>query len=336
MTRGKRLLALFGVLVVLMASLWVVTRLNSEDEEAEPAEAVVTVDTAAVTELSWQYGDVTYQYVKRDSGWIDPADETFPVSPTAMDTLLAAINGMVPEKTITDVTDLAEYGLDAPVCTIHVQGDEEYSILIGGESAMGSYRYVTMDGNTVYMVDDSIFGSFQVERYAMLRQESIPVLNNVTSVTIERKNGNIQLRYENEEWHSLEVDEETLLDTDLVKGFMDDISTLYWSYTVTHNATEKQLKEYGLQKPAAVMTVEYAEKTQKPTDLTDSDGNAIMETITEEKTFVLELGNATEEGVYARLQGSNMVYEIYESHAYEILNISVEDLLPTEEEADAE
>ena len=332
MTRGKKLFALFGVLVVLMASLCVVTRLNAEDEEAEPAEAVVTVDTAAVTELSWQYGDVAYQYVKNDSGWVDPADDTFPVSPTAMDTLLAAINGMIPEKTIADVTDLAEYGLEAPACTIYVQGDEEYSISIGGESAMGSYRYVTLDGTTVHMVDDSILGSFQVERYAMLRQESVPVLNNVTSVTIERKNEIIQLWYENEEWHSLEVDEETLLDTDLVKGFMDDISTLDWSYTVTHNATEKQLKEYGLKKPAAVLTVEYAEKSQKPTDLTDSDGNAIMETITEEKTFVLELGNVTEEGVYARLQGSNMVYEIYESYSYEIMNISVENLISIAEE----
>lgn len=332
MTRGKKLFALFGVLVVLMASLCVVTRLNAEDEEAEPAEAVVTVDTAEVTELSWQYGDVAYQYVKNDSGWVDPADDTFPVSPTAMDTLLAAINGMIPEKTIADVTDLAEYGLEAPACTIYVQGDEEYSISIGGESAMGSYRYVTLDGTTVYMVDDSILGSFQVERYAMLRQESIPVLNNVTSVTIERKNKSIQLRYENEEWHSLDGDEETLLDTDLVKGFVDDISTLYWSNTVIHNATEKQLKEYGLQKPAAVLTVEYAEKTQKPTDLTDSDGNAIMETITEEKTFVLELGNVTEEGVYARLQGSNMVYEIYESYSYEIMNISVENLISISEE----
>lgn len=336
MTRGKKLFVLLGVLAVLIGAAWAVTMSDTEETTVETVEAVVAIDSAAVTELSWQYEDIAFQFLKNENGWQYPADEAFPVSPTAMDTLLAAINGMIPEKTITDVTDLAEYGMDAPACTIQVQGDEEYSILIGGESAMGSYRYVTLDGNTVYMVDDSVLSNFQVELYAMLREESLPVLNNVSAITIERKKETIRLCYESEEWHSVDNGEETLLDSSLVDGFIDDISTLFWSNTVTHNATEKQVKEYGLQKPVAVLTVEYAEKTQKPTELTDSDGNTLMETITEKKTFVLELGNATEEGVYARLQGSNMVYEIYESYSYEILNLAIEDLLPTEEEVSAE
>lgn len=332
MTRGKKLLMLLGVLAVLIIAAWAVTMLDTEDDTVETVEAVVAIDSTAVTELSWQYEDTAFQFVKNENGWYYPADETFPVSPTAMEGFLTVLNNLYPQKTIPDVTDFAEYGLDVPVCTIYVQGDEEYSILIGGESAMGSYRYVTLDGNTVYMVDDSILSNFQVELYTMLRQESLPVLNNVTAITIERKKETVRLFYESEEWHSVDNGEETLLDSSLVDGFIDDISTLFWSNTVTHYATEKQLKEYGLQKPAAVLTVEYAEKTQKPTELTDTDGNVIMETVTEEKIFILELGNATEEGVYARLQGSNMVYEIYESYSYEILNITEEDLIPVTEE----
>jgi len=46
MTRGKKLFALFAVLVLLMASLCVVTRLNAEDEEAaETAEDAKVVDS---------------------------------------------------------------------------------------------------------------------------------------------------------------------------------------------------------------------------------------------------------------------------------------------------
>lgn len=336
MTRGNKLIALLSLLVVLICAAWGVTMVSAETETEEAAEPVMSFETGSVTELSWQYEDTAFRFLKDENGWQYPADETFPVSTTAMEGLLTALGALYPQKTITDVTDLGEYGLDAPACTIDVQGDEAYNIRIGGESAMGSYRYLTLDGNTVYMVDDDILSDFQVELYAMLRQESLPVLNNVSEITVERKDGTIHLCYENEEWHSVDHGEETLLDSSLVDGFIDDISTLFWSYTVTHSATEKQLKEYGLQKPVAVLTVEYAEKTQKPTDLTDTDGNAIMETVTEEKTFVLELGNATEEGVYARLQGSNMVYEIYESYSYEIMNIEVDDLLPAEEETTEE
>ena len=329
MTEGKKLIAMLGTLVFLLIVFWGVRQMTAEEAPLETEMLLPEFDAASVEELSWRYDDQSFVFLQAENQWSYPADESFPVSPTTMENLMTVLHTLSAEKTIPNVDDLAEYGLDAPACEIKLVSDETYTIRVGAESAMGSYRYVTMDGVTVYMVDDFL-GNFRVELYAMLKQESIPVMNYVSAVKIQRKGEGLDIRLESEQWHNLDNGEETLLDSELVESFIDDLTTLYWSDTVTHHATKKQLKQYGLEQPKATLTIEYTEKTQKPTDLTDSDGNTIMETITEEKAFVLELGNSTEEGVYARLAGSDMVYEIYESYSYEILNISVENLLPVE------
>lgn len=336
MTRGKKLLGLLAVLVLLVAATATVRHFNREEDTAAETVPVMTVDTNAVTSLGWQYGDTAFLFVKEDGGWVYPADESFPVSPTTMTALLEALNGMTAEKTLTEVDDLGEYGLDAPACVIEITGDAAYTVSIGGESVMGGNCYVTLDGSTVYMTDDGILSDFTVELYSMLRQESIPAMSNVTSVTVARKGDTLELHREtdsdgNTVWHGLDGDEELLLDNDPVSGFLTDVRTLYWSNTVTHNADAAALKAYGLTKPRAVLTVAHTETTQTPTDLKDSDGNTIMDTVTEDKRFVLEIGSASESGVYVRLQDSAMVYEITESYAYEILNIAYSDLISTEE-----
>lgn len=99
----------------------------------------------------------------------------------------------------------------------------------------------------------------------------------------------------------------------------------------SHTADDAALKEYGLDQPSAVLSVTHTETTQIATDLTDSDGNPMTDTVTEEKTFVLELGDTGAEGVYARLRGSSMVYLVTESYAYEIMNITLADLMSAEE-----
>lgn len=336
MTRGKKLMCLLGVLVLLVLATMGVRQQNEQSDVVEETTYVFSVDAEAVTSFGWRYDDTAFLFLRGEGGWTYPDDESFPVSPTTMAALLSALNGMTAEKTMTDVTDLAEYGLDAPVCVIEITADRAYTISIGGESAMGSYCYATLDGETVYMVEDDILYDFDLELYSMLRQESIPAMNNITAVTVERKGEELILRREtdgdgNTVWHGLNGSEELLLDSDYVSSFLSTVTTLYWSNTVTHNADAKALKSYGLSKPAATVTVEYTETTQTATDLTDSDGNTIMDTVTEEKTFVLEIGNESEDGAYVRPAGSAMVYEIYESYSYELLNITYEDLQMIEE-----
>lgn len=336
MTKGKRLAALLLVLAALVGATVAVRNTDHEETVAETAVEIVAVDADSVTAFGWQFENTEYLFLREGSGWVYPADESFPVSPTTLSELLEALNTMTADKVLTDVTDLGEYGLDVPACVVTVEADECYTISIGAESAMGGSRYVTLDGETVYMTDDGILSDFTVELYALLREESIPRMDEITAVTIGRKNGTLVLRQETDGdgstvWHALDGREEILLDTELTEGFLDDISYLYWNDTLTHNADAKALKGYGLTKPTAVLTVTYAVTEQVETDLTDSDGNPITGNETKEYDFVLELGGTSENGVYARLADSVMVYEVNEAYAYEVMNIALEHLLPTEE-----
>ncbi len=55
------------------------------------------------------------------------------------------------------VEDWGQYGLDTPVCTIHMETEEDtYEILLGDYSDMNSERYVAIgDGNAYLVKDDS-------------------------------------------------------------------------------------------------------------------------------------------------------------------------------------
>ncbi len=335
MTRGKKLLALTGVLLMVIAAIAAV-KLAAETEQEVLAETLYALDfdTTDVIELAWQTGDSAFTFAVEAGSWVYPADESFPVSGNSVSALLDALAMVEVEKTVEG--SAADFGLEAPACVITLTGEAVHTVTIGDESAMGGQRYLTVDDSPVYLVDDGILGDFTCELYDFLKVESIPSMKNITSLTVERKGADLVLKQETDEdgnavWHGLVKGEEFDLDTKLVNSFLDTVTTMYWARAVEHNATDQQLKGYGLAKPTATLTVNYQVTTQTSTDLTDSDGVTIMDTVTTDHTFVLELGSVTSEGVYARLADSRMVYELYESYSYELLNITIEDLLPTEE-----
>ena len=340
MTRGKKLLTLLAVLVLLLGTTALVRVFTAEPNEETLTASVVTIDTASVKALAWEYGETSFDFRRTDSGWRYTGDSAFPVSSTTLSNLLTTLNEMTIDRTIEGVTDLAEYGLDTPACTIRVTEDSTLTIRIGDETAMGGQRYVTLDNETVYLVEDTILAHFTVDLYAMLREESIPAMSNTTDVVVERKGADLVVRAETGDddtvvWHGINGKEEIVLDTDLVKSFITDVTTLYWSDCVAYNADEAALKQYGLDDPVAILTVTYTETTQKDSGLTDSDGQTIFETFTEEKNFVLEFGDSCEEGIYARLSGSGMVYIVTEYYYEEMIEVTYEDLIAAVEETEA-
>lgn len=330
MKRGSKLIALLAVLVLLVGLTALVKNRNqASDEEDAVNQFLIELETADVTELSWQYGEEKFTFTRMGSGWSYPADAAFPVSQAAVENLLTTLNSAVVSKTIEDVADLAEYGLAAPTCVITVTSGSTRTVSIGNESAMGGEVYVTLDGQTVYLVSANVLSAFTVELYSFLHEESIPYMSNVTDVLVERKSGDLEIHAETggsgTVWHAVSGGEELELDTSLVKRFITTVSGIYWSGCVEHNADAAALKAYGLNSPRAVLTVTYTENTQ------GENG----ETVSTEKTFTLEIGSDTENGVYVRLPGSAMVYEISDSFSYEILHTMVDDLLPAKEEAES-
>ena len=162
-------------------------------------------------------------------------------------------------------------------------------------------------------------------------------MTDLTSVSIETTSGTLTLDYLEDSglaysdqytWFWNQDGEETALDTDLAEDLVSTVTGLTWNACVDYQADEDSLGTYGLDIPAATITVEYTESTQVETNETAENGDPIYETQETPATFVLELGDYDGATCYARISGSSMVYRVDGTVADTLLAAKGEDLLP--------
>lgn len=191
--------------------------------------------------------------------------------------------------------------------------------------------------DNVYLVDADLLEDFSLGLYDIVSMESIPSMTDLTSVSIETTSGTLTLDYLEDSglaysdqytWFWNQDGEETPLDTDLAEDLVSTVTGLTWNACVDYQADEDSLGTYGLDIPAATITVEYTESTQVETNETDENGDPIYETQETPATFVLELGDYDGDTCYARISGSSMVYRVNGTVADTLLAAKGEDLLP--------
>ncbi len=91
----------------------------------------------------------------QENNWTYPADAAFPLDQSYPDAMVQALKEIQAAKTIENVEDLSEYGLENAVCSITVQGEKEYQLAIGEETGLGGQRYLSIGDGNVYLVDAS-------------------------------------------------------------------------------------------------------------------------------------------------------------------------------------
>ena len=146
MTRGRKLGLLLLALAALLVLTIVVMELAPDGEGTEEATAVTifTLDPDQVTSLTWQYEEETISLEKdQENNWTYPADAAFPLDQSYPDAMVQALKEIQAAKTIENVEDLSEYGLENAVCSITVQGEKEYQLAIGEETGLGGQRYLS-------------------------------------------------------------------------------------------------------------------------------------------------------------------------------------------------
>lgn len=320
MKRGKKLIVLLAVLVVLMGGTYVMQQINFEEEEPEETESVTEVIYAAteeeIKEISWTYDGNEFSFIRTEDGWINGTDENFPVDENVVSNVLAKLEELTSTKTIEAAADLAEYGLDEPAVAIHVTTDESCEILIGDASALGGYYASLGDGN-VYVIGQSVFNMFSKELYDFVLEEELPDLTTIRKVVSESEARDLTLLYEeglglvysdDYVWYLVSDDGMLALDNELTEALLTTVSGVEWTECVDYYADKEELKTYGLDEPMVSLTVSYVESTQVDTGEKDDDGNVIYETKEEVKTLELLLGGYSDESCYAKLKDSSMVY----------------------------
>ena len=159
MKRSKKLIALLAVFALLVGAACIIPVLlpeeNTEEEESTDF-TLLTLDPDAVTALSWTYDEETLAVSREGEGWAYAEDAAFPLDTSYVEAMLDTLSEITATKTIEEPEELAEYGLQRPVCTVTVSADAEYQIDLGDETAMGGERYLSIGDGKVYLVDEAI------------------------------------------------------------------------------------------------------------------------------------------------------------------------------------
>ncbi len=306
MKRYKKLGILLGVLVVICVAAFAVSRHEEKKEKIKNSdETILSIDKDDVTALSWEYEDHSYAFHKDDE-WVYDSDSDFPVSQDEMDTLLDVFSSFDVAFTIDDVEDYSQYGLDDPTCTIKfTAGDKDYEVKLGDYSKMDEQRYVSIGDGKVYLAANDPFDTYEVEMTDLIQNDAIPDMSDVTAMEFSgaqeysvQRNDDNKLTYDDDDKYFVENNGETLaLDTDNVNSYIQNITGLSLTDYVTYNASDDQLKKYGLDEPEMTVTISYNSDSDETADKnTDEADVANTESADETNSGNTEASDAASDG----------------------------------------
>lgn len=246
--------------------------------------SVLTLDAESITGLTWSYGDESLSFVCDGSVWSYSEDADFPLDTSYMSAMTSAVSDISAEKVIEEASDLAEYGLDEPVCSITVTAEAETTIDIGDETSLDGLRYVSIGDGNVYLVSSDLLTNFSYGLYDLVAKETLPDMSELVSFSVERASGTLVIDYlegsdlaytDRYTYFAEDGDGWLSLDSELAENFVSQITGLTWGDCVDYKADLKTLGNYGLDSPAVTVTVNYIETTEVETNETDEDGEPI-------------------------------------------------------------
>lgn len=184
--RLRNIIAAILVLCIMSGSVLAIVKLIPTDDD-DTADESTSSETTSVELVSLSEDEIQYMTVTGASGTYTayPSESTSSSSTSSGSGLVWNIDGIgsdiIDNSTVStvvssatditasrlmeeDVTDLAYYGLDAPVMTIQVVGydtDDGYTLYVGDESPTGDGQYVYLKGtDDVYLLASDTISDF--------------------------------------------------------------------------------------------------------------------------------------------------------------------------------
>lgn len=269
MCKATKLYALLGVLLVVCIAAFAVSRYEEKKEQIKNSgEVILEIPTDSVTALSWTNESGKLSFTK-DETWVYDDDNAFPVDEEKINDLLEQFTSFAAAFSIDDVEDYSQYGLDEPICTIHITaGEESYTVELGDFSKMDEQRYVSIGDGKVYLVSEDPYDSYSAILRDMIHNDTIPSFNTASRITFSGEESYTIIRDENGK--SIDQDDVYFvdgspLDTTNVSNYLSVLCSLSLTEYVSYNVTTAELSEFGLDEPNLTVELSYIVK--------DSDGN---------------------------------------------------------------
>lgn len=333
MNRSKKLYILLGVLVVACIATLAVTQIAERKEQIKNSgEPILELSSDSVQALSWEHKGETLAF-HRDETWLYDGDEKFPVSEDKINELLEQFQPLSAAFVIEGVEDYGQYGLDNPVCTIHLTTEEQsYEIKLGDFSKMDSQRYASIGDGNVYLVQNDPLDQFDAVLSDMIQHDKMPDFDQATSiqfsgaqdyaVSYEEDSSNT---YCAEDVYFTRRGEKSLpLDTDRVDSYLRKISNLNPTNYVTYNVTDEELTTYGLDTPELTVTVEYTPKDEETAEVFILHISRDPEEI--KKPSDEDDGEDETVTAYLRVDQSPIIYQISSDQYKDLMAASYDDL----------
>lgn len=332
MKRYKKLCVLLGVLVVVCAITFGVTRYQQVKEDISNSdEIILEIDSSAVQTLSWTYDANTLSF-HRDEDWVYDGDEAFSVDEAKMEDMLEPFTSFGVSFVIENVEDYAQYGLDEPVCIIDLTTDQDsYQITLGSYSTMDEKRYVSIGDGNVYLVDHDPLEEYDAVLSDLIRNDKMPGLDDVTTIQFTgSQNYSIYYLEDSVDTYCADdvyfvQDQDLPLSTTRTEGYLNTLRFLSLTNYVNYKVTEEELADYGLDNPDLTVTVAYTEE--------DDDGNTVDGIVTlsvgrtqEQKEQAQEAEEDEDVSAYVRVGDSSIVYEITGTDYDNLMAASYNDL----------
>ena len=334
MNRSKKLSILLGVLAAACAVTFAVMRMEAQKEQIrETGEIILELPSESVRSLSWEYGGETLAFHKEES-WLYDADEDFPVSGEKINELLEHFQSFGAAFIIEDVEDFSQYGLDDPICTIHLSTeDQTYEVTLGDYSKMDSQRYVSIGDGNVYLVKHDPLDEYDAVLSDMIDHDEIPSFDRVTRIQFEGAEA-YSIVYQENSTDSCSSDDiyfaqqngsSLPLDTGKVDSYLRSITGLAPVNYVSYHVTDEELRAYGLDAPELTITVDYAAEGEDGGETADTFILYVSPDPEDVKTAG-EAEDGAEVSAYIRAGESQIVYKISSSDYKKLAAASYDDL----------
>ena len=335
MRKATKLYALLGVLLVVCIAAFAVSRYEEKKEQIKNSgEVILEIPTDSVTALSWTNESGTFSFTK-DETWVYDDDNAFPVDEEKINDLLEQFTSFAAAFAIDDVEDYAQYGLDEPICTIHITaGEESYTVELGDFSKMDEQRYVSIGDGKVYLVSHDPLDEFDSVLRDMILDDTIPEFDTAKQIAFTGSE-NYTISYD-EETKSICADDVYFtdgkpLDTAVITEWLTSLHELDLTNYVIYNVTDEELAAFGLDEPALTVTLDYSSSDEDGNE-TDSGTLVLHLSQNPEELAAYEEAIANEEDVlpdvtcYARVGDSQIVYQITQSEFDALTDVSYDAL----------
>ena len=134
-------------------------QINGNDNPNTEEEGELICGYIPLSSLKWINSEnEVFDFKKVSYNWVKTDDETFSISDTFVNEMLDSIEEIYSTRTIENVDNLSEYGLDNPKLTLTI--DNDTTIKIGDPvPTTDSYYFSNGDGN-VYLISQRILTAF--------------------------------------------------------------------------------------------------------------------------------------------------------------------------------